>query len=146
MDSLNRSGERIRIFYVIGGDIIKPLTFLRFFYSFSASSTPPFRIVVLSFFPNSPPILFSVNRLSIRLLLRISDRLENSNRLKLMFSPLGEQSTIPIRFNNEFGITVNWDPNKQKIIRNETGLLLPFSATVKTILVAFLGLRPVALG
>ena len=26
--------------------------------------------------------------------------------------PLGEQSTIPIRFNNEFGVNVNWDPNK----------------------------------
>ncbi len=26
--------------------------------------------------------------------------------------PLGEQSTIPIRFNNEFGVSVNWDPNK----------------------------------
>ena len=26
--------------------------------------------------------------------------------------PLGEQSTIPIRFNNEFGVNVNWNPNK----------------------------------
>ena len=26
--------------------------------------------------------------------------------------PLGEQSTIPIRFNNEFGVNINWDPNK----------------------------------
>jgi len=27
-------------------------------------------------------------------------------------SPLGEQSKIPLRFNNEFGVNVNWDPNK----------------------------------
>ena len=80
-------------------------------------------------FLNSPPILFSVNHLSIRLPLRISAKLENSHW-----------------FNNEFGVNVNWDPNKCRIIRDETGLLLPFSVTVKTLFVAFLGLRPVALG
>jgi len=62
-------------------------------------------------FLNSPPILFSVNHLSIRLPLRISAKLENSHW-----------------FNNEFGVNVNWDPNKGRIIRDETGILLPFLA------------------
>jgi hypothetical protein len=26
--------------------------------------------------------------------------------------PLGQQSTVPERFNHEFGINVSWDPNK----------------------------------
>ncbi len=104
------------IFYVIGSHIIKPLFFfLGFFYSFSASSTPPFRVRVFSFLPNSPPpILFSVNRLSIRLPTRISSKIENSSPPQAYVLPLWEQSTIPIRFNNEFGVNVNWDQNKQR--------------------------------
>ena len=63
--------------------IVKPLAFLRFSYSFSASSTPPFRVGVFSFFLNSPPPLNSVNRFSIRLPPRISGTLENSHRFQL---------------------------------------------------------------
>ena len=43
------------------------------------SSTPSFHIGVFSFFLNPPPILFSVDRLSIRLPPRISVTLENSS-------------------------------------------------------------------
>lgn len=30
----------------------------------------------------------------------------------ILRTSLGEQSTIPLRFNNEFGMNVSWDPNK----------------------------------
>ena len=30
----------------------------------------------------------------------------------ILRSSLGDESAIPIRFNNEFGVNVNWDPNK----------------------------------
>ncbi len=58
------------------------------------------------------PPLNSGNRFSIRLWLRISAKLENSSPLPAFVLPLGEQITIPICFNNKFGVNVNWDPNK----------------------------------
>ncbi len=30
----------------------------------------------------------------------------------ILRSSLGEEITVPLRFNNEFGVNVNWDPNK----------------------------------
>ena len=30
----------------------------------------------------------------------------------ILRSSLGDESTVPLRFNNEFGVNVNWDPNK----------------------------------
>ncbi len=72
------------IFYVIGGHIIKPFTFLEF----SVSSTPPFRFGVFSFLIPPPP-LRPVNRFSIQLPLRISFKLENSDCLKLSLSGQG---------------------------------------------------------
>jgi len=30
----------------------------------------------------------------------------------ILRSSLRDESTVPLRFNNEFGVNVNWDPNK----------------------------------
>ena len=145
------------IYYVIGGHIIKPFTFsivfptpqpLRSVSGSSLSCSSPPLLIQSTAFQSGCCFVFRLNLKTITasILRSLPGGRKYSPSPKAYVLPLGEQSTIPIRFNNEFGVNVNWDPNKCRIIRDETGILSPFSATVKTLFTAFLGLRPVALG
>ncbi len=44
---------------------------------------------------------------------KIMDNVQVGGRYRgSLRSSLGDQSTVPMRFNNEFGVNVSWDPNK----------------------------------
>jgi len=72
---------------VIGGHIIKPLTFLELVRILN-SSVPCQGLLFL----NSPPLLFSINLLSIRLPSRVSVKLEESSPLSAFAILIGVQA------------------------------------------------------
>ncbi len=95
------------LFDVIGGHIIKPLAFLEFL-RFLNASVPHLGLLFL----NPPPTSFFCQPFFHTAVASYFDYTRKLSPPQSYVLPLGEESGVPLRFNNEFGVNVNLDPNK----------------------------------